>query len=105
MGLLISPYPAMPIRSSKSVGGSKTHPKNHVILSEVSCLKFLQHKLIVFSMKLFIFTSYSKWRRSQVVRQGSAKPLFTGSNPVVASPSNAEVVELADTRDLKSLGI
>ncbi len=25
------------------------------------------------------------WRRSQVVRQRSAKPLFTGSNPVAAS--------------------
>ncbi len=30
-------------------------------------------------------SSLCKWRRGQVVRQGSAKPSFTGSNPVDAS--------------------
>ena len=33
------------------------------------------------------------WRRSQVARRGSAKPLFTGSNPVAASILHAEVAE------------
>ena len=28
---------------------------------------------------------FSQWRRGQVVRQGSAKPLFRGSNPLDAS--------------------
>ena len=31
---------------------------------------------------------FSKWRRGQVVRQGSAKPLFRGSNPLDASKIN-----------------
>ena len=33
------------------------------------------------------------WRRSQVARRGSAKPLFTGSSPVAASSLSAEVAE------------
>ncbi len=41
-------------------------------------------------------------RRSQEARQESAKLLFTGSSPVVAS--KAGVVKLADTQDLKSCG-
>ncbi len=55
-------------------------------------------------------------RRSQVVRQGSAKPLFVGSIPTVASPSSPGIVkdarffqsspgavaEQADAGDLKS---
>lgn len=44
-------------------------------------------------------------RHSQVVRQGSAKSLFPGSNPGVASIFGAGVVELVDTRDLKSLAV
>ena len=44
---------------------------------------------------------FSLWQRSQVVRQWSAKPLFTGSNPVVAL---AWVAELVDASDLKSGG-
>ncbi len=51
-------------------------------------------------------------RRTQVVRDWSAKPLFSGSNPLDASsagPScpafSAQVVEQVDTRDLKSLGL
>ncbi len=54
------------------------------------------------------------WRRSQVVRRRSAKPLFTGSIPVAASERTelylilnikfARVAEQADARDLKSLG-
>ena len=42
------------------------------------------------------------WRRTQAVRERSAKPLCTSSNLVDASV--AEVVKLVDTRDLKSLG-
>ena len=41
----------------------------------------------------------AKW-----IRRGSAKPLFTGSNPVVASNQFARVAELADAADLKSAG-
>ena len=41
----------------------------------------------------------AKW-----LRRGSAKPLFTGSNPVVASTTLAGVAELADAADLKSAG-
>ncbi len=44
-----------------------------------------------------------KRRHSQVVRPRSAKPLCTSSNLVGAS-NYAEVAELADARDLKSLG-
>ena len=33
------------------------------------------------------------WRRGQVVRQGSAKPSFTGSNPVVALKSGPRLVQ------------
>jgi hypothetical protein len=45
-------------------------------------------------------------RHSQVVRPRSAKPLFTGSNPVAASTVclYAGVAELADAQDLKSCG-
>ncbi len=41
----------------------------------------------------------AKW-----LRQGSAKPLFSGSNPLVASNffASAGVAELADAEDLKS---
>ncbi len=40
-----------------------------------------------------------------MVRRRSAKPLYVGSNPTAASfYIYAGVVELADTRDLKSLG-
>ena len=54
------------------------------------------------------------WRHSQVVRRRSAKPLFTGSNPVAASIFYksgtpiffvlflADVAELADACDSKS---
>jgi hypothetical protein len=37
-----------------------------------------------------------------VVRPRSAKPLFTGSNPVAAFVRNAGVAELADAHDSKS---
>ena len=36
-----------------------------------------------------------------MVRQWSAKPLYSGSNPLAAS-KNAGMAELADARDLKS---
>ena len=39
----------------------------------------------------------NKWRRSQVVRQGTANPLYEGSIPSGASKSFAGVVKLADT--------
>lgn len=46
------------------------------------------------------------WPRSQVVRQGSAKSLYAGSIPTVASINfQADVVELVYTRDLKSLAL
>src|SRR5512137_1780504 len=35
---------------------------------------------------------YFLWRRTQVVRERSAKPLCTGSNPVVASASRFALV-------------
>ena len=41
----------------------------------------------------------AKW-----LRRRFAKPLFTGSNPVVASNYFAGVAELADAADLKSAG-
>ena len=46
------------------------------------------------------------WRRSQVVRQRSAKPPFIGSSPIAAFfRQNAGMAEMADARDLKSLGL
>ena len=47
------------------------------------------------------------WRRSQVVRQRSAKSPSIGSNPIAAflSVPAAGMAELADARDLKSLGL
>ena len=44
---------------------------------------------------------YRTWRHSQVVRQGSAKPSFPGSNPGGTSSWCGGMV---DARDLKSLG-
>ena len=59
--------------------------------------------------------SFLSWRRSQVVRHGSAKPLSVGSIPTVASPKHrassqmpvfqkfpGAVAEQADAGDLKS---
>jgi hypothetical protein len=36
------------------------------------------------------------WRRSQVVRQRSAKPLFSGSNPLAASNKNKGLAKSAN---------
>ena len=61
-------------------------------------------------MYLNLTNSSSERRRSQVVRQGPAKPLFPGSIPGVASnffpvSTDAGVAELVDAMDLKSIGI
>ena len=40
-----------------------------------------------------VFRSKNIWRHSQVVRQRSAKPLFTGSNPVAASTRSLVAAE------------
>ena len=45
----------------------------------------------------FFYGGVAKW-----LRQRSAKPLFSGSNPLAASTS-AGMAELVDARDLKSL--
>ena len=50
-----------------------------------------------FESRLPLQGDVAKW-----IRRGSAKPLFTGSNPVVASIILAGVAELADAADLKS---
>ena len=47
--------------------------------------------------RISFFGDVPKW-----LREGFAKPSFTGSNPVVASA--AGVAKLVDARDLKSLG-
>ena len=60
------------------------------------------------NMSLSCFRLFFRNERGDVakwLRRGSAKSLFGGSNPPVASIFYyAGVVELADTRDLKSLG-
>ena len=44
------------------------------------------------------FGGVAKW-----LRQRSAKPLFSGSNPLAASSFRAGMAEQVDARDLKSL--
>jgi hypothetical protein len=56
--------------------------------------------LVFRSIRYIPWGDVAKW-----IRRGSAKPLFTGSNPVVASNYLAGVAELADAADLKSAGL
>ena len=56
-----------------------------IIIGKASffCLTFV---LIVIDCKKVLYKSlYRLWRRSQAVRQWSAKPLFSGSSPLAAS--------------------
>ena len=77
-------------------------PDGSLLLAEHGACRFkcidmdLQRVAYSFQGYTFLFSR----RRSQVVRQESAKLLYTGSSPVVAS---AGMAELADARDLKSL--
>ena len=63
------------------------------------CFNYLLTEIV----KIAIMTTLIWWH-SQVVRQRSAKPLFSGSSPLATSKTLfAGVAKLADARDLKSL--
>ena len=68
--------------------------------------RFLAKEKVASSNLVFRSNRASPWGDvAKWLRRRFAKPLFTGSNPVVASNFFAGVAESADAADLKSAGV